>query len=109
MCTLLYMPMMPRHTEWQKEVGERLAATRSALGLSQEALATICGVTRSTVGNYEQGTRLPDVAAMARFSRRYKVPLDWIYLGEPSGLPFELAKKLFSFDSPLTLPPRAAS
>lgn len=41
--------------------GERLKAARKAKGLTQEQLAKIIGVAKSTLTGYEKGNREPDV------------------------------------------------
>ena len=41
-------------------VGERLREERVRLGLSQDALAQLGGITRNTQGSYEKGERNPD-------------------------------------------------
>jgi transcriptional regulator with XRE-family HTH domain len=40
----------------------RLKTLREAIGISQEALAKALGVSRATIGYYENGSRLPDIA-----------------------------------------------
>ncbi len=40
----------------------RLKALREAIGISQEAFAKALGVSRATIGYYENGSRLPDIA-----------------------------------------------
>jgi transcriptional regulator with XRE-family HTH domain len=47
---------------------ERLRSQREALGLSQQALAEICGITARSQRNYESGERLPDAAYLAALS-----------------------------------------
>lgn len=94
---VLYRVRMPnpvRSSHWIREVGRRLAVTREALDLTQQQLAEEIGVSRGALGNWEQGSRLPDPAAMARLVQRYRVSLDWLYLGDPSNLPHHLAAKL---------------
>lgn len=88
------MPSPHRSSDWTFEVGRRLAATRKALELTQEELGDAIGVSRTALGNWETGIRLPDPAAMARLARRFQVPMDWIYLGDPASLPHRLAGTL---------------
>jgi transcriptional regulator with XRE-family HTH domain len=40
----------------------RLKALREAIGISQDAFAKALGVSRATIGYYENGSRLPDIA-----------------------------------------------
>ncbi|MCB2012191.1 MAG: helix-turn-helix transcriptional regulator [Geminicoccaceae bacterium] len=88
------MPLPERSADLVLDVGERLAATRRALELTQEQLAEQVGVSRGALGNWEQGTRLPDPAAMLRLKQRHGVTLDWIYGGDPSGLPQRLTSRI---------------
>lgn len=55
-----------RKLEYRREVGARLKAAREAAGMTQEEAAAKLGkalqkdIPSSRIGNYEQGTRLPD-------------------------------------------------
>lgn len=93
------MPNPSRSAAWTIEVGRRLAATRKALDLTQEQLGDEIGVSRTALGNWETGARLPDPAAMARLTRRFKIPMDWIYLGDPAGLAHRHASVLLGEQS----------
>lgn len=74
--------------------GRRLALARRALGLSQEELAPVMGLSRQGLGNYEQGTRQLDPKMVIRLYARYRITSDYIYRGDLVGLPPELATKL---------------
>ena len=73
--------------------GRRLRATREALGLRQEALASELGIGRTTLANWEGG-KLPDVRAMVRLLAERHIPLEWIYAGLLRGVPHALARAL---------------
>jgi len=45
---------------------------------------------------------MPDPAVMARLRYEYGVSLDWLYAGDPSGLPYHLAQKLLGETSSLS-------
>ncbi len=45
--------------EIKRLIGERIAQARRDLGWSQSELARAVGMAPSTIGNYEQGTRMP--------------------------------------------------
>jgi transcriptional regulator with XRE-family HTH domain len=94
MATVALVPKPHREEPELKEIGRRLAATRLALGYTQDELADEIGVSRSAYGNWEQGSRPPDYAAMRRLKKRFQVPLDWVYDGDPAQLPHHLAKTL---------------
>lgn len=46
-------------------IGERLLEERDRLGLSQPALAEMCGITMRSQRNYEKGERQPDASYLA--------------------------------------------
>lgn len=48
-------------------LGERLRAERERLGLGQQELAEMCGVTMRSQRNYEKGERQPDADYLAAF------------------------------------------
>lgn len=75
-------------------IGDRLAATRKALGLSQEAAADIGGISAKAWSEWERGTRTPAVSSMLRLRARYGISLDWIYAGDPARLPHEIASQV---------------
>jgi transcriptional regulator with XRE-family HTH domain len=77
-----------------EEIGPRLARTREALGIKQDECAAVAGVTVPAWSDWERSRRTPAVASMLKFRARYGVSLDWIYAGDPSRLPFELAEAL---------------
>lgn len=88
------MPPDRDTADQMREIGRRLQATRQALGLKQEDLASSIGVNRTTYTNWETGKRLPDPLAIGRLATRYGTTMDWIYLGDMSGLHHSLAVKI---------------
>jgi len=88
------MPRAPRTQTYKDEVGARLAATRRALELDAKALCEQIVVAQNTYSQWENGKNLPDMTAMKRLAERHGVTLDWIYRGDPRGLPHFLASKL---------------
>lgn len=77
-----------------RQIGSRLKATRSALDLTQEAIALAIGVERSAYKNWELGERFPDPIAMMRLCDRFGVSMDWIYRGKLDGMAHSLAIKI---------------
>ena len=53
--------------------GKRIRALRQAKNLSQQQLADLMFVTRKTVGNWENGNRIPDITMLSRLSRHLGV------------------------------------
>lgn len=56
-----------------------LKKLRTKKGLSQQAVADALGLSRSTLGNYEQGTRTPDLDTMSSFADFYGVTIDYLH------------------------------
>jgi len=53
--------------------GKRIRALRQEKNLSQQQLADLMFVTRKTVGNWENGNRMPDITMLSRLSRHLGV------------------------------------
>lgn len=72
-------------------VGERLRLTRQALGMAQNEFAARAGIAANTYNQFESGRNRPSLDAAMKLVDAYKITLDWIYLGDPSGLRYEMA------------------
>lgn len=57
---------------------ERLKALRTVIHMSQEELARRLGVTRSCIGNYEQGKRSPSVEDLEKIADFFNVDMDYL-------------------------------
>lgn len=76
-------------------IARRLFLTRHALGIEEQgAFALAAGTERSTYNNYEKGKRIPKLDQAIRLCDTYELTLDWIYRGDPSGLPYGLGTKI---------------
>lgn len=69
-------------------LGPRIAALRTASGLSQAGLAKLLLISPSAVGMYEQGRREPSVDTLVQMSRIFGVTTDFLLTGSP-GTPEE--------------------
>jgi transcriptional regulator with XRE-family HTH domain len=76
-------------------IGQRLRATRETLGLSQKEFAKRARIADNTYNQYERGVSQPKIENAHALCDVYGLTLDWIYNGDPSGLPLRLAKQLF--------------
>lgn len=76
------------------QVGARLKAARLALGLSQKDLYEAIGVKAAAWNHWESGKRMPDPMVMAELYRLHGVTMEWIYAGDPKGLPFGVAQTI---------------
>lgn len=81
-----------RNPDNLRAIGARLRAVRLALGLTQKDLYEPLGVKAATWNHWESGKRLPDPLVMAKLKEMHGISMDWIYAGDPSALPFSLAK-----------------
>jgi transcriptional regulator with XRE-family HTH domain len=73
------------------DVGRRLVSARKALGLDQQQFGTRAGLSQPLYNMYENGKRLLTLQAAMKLCDEYHLTLDWLYRGDPSGLPYKLA------------------
>lgn len=59
--------------------GKILKSLREERGMSQQTLAETLKVKRSTIGNYEQGTRSPDMETLEVIADYFNVDMDFLY------------------------------
>jgi transcriptional regulator with XRE-family HTH domain len=71
-------------------VGLRLAMARQSLGLAQNAFCERAGIHPTAYNQYERGKKRPSIEAAIGLCEEYGMTLDWIFLGDPSGLRYEL-------------------
>ena len=67
-------------------IGERLRLTREAMGLSQAKFALRAGVSPIAYDQYERGKMQPAIDQAIKIRDAHGLTLDWIYLGDGSGL-----------------------
>jgi transcriptional regulator with XRE-family HTH domain len=91
-------------------IASRLRRTREALGFKkQKDFAERAGIMPPTYNQWEKAKVYPDLQFAIRLRDEYNISLDWIYLGEPSGLPYHIARLLRIEDehrSTIANPPR---
>ena len=88
-----------RDNEELIQIGARLKAARLALSLSQKDLYEAIGVKAAAWNHWESGKRMPDPMVMAEFYRLHGVTMEWIYAGDPKGLPFGVAQIILKIAS----------
>jgi len=74
-------------------IARRLIRTREALRLTPTEICRRAGLETNAYSNWEGGLR-PGIDGAIALCLAFGLTLDWIYLGDPSGLPYELAVKL---------------
>jgi len=79
-------------------IGSRLRMTREAFGLGQNEFARRAGIATNTYNQYEQGKRLPRYDLANQICDEFRVTLDWIFRGDPSGLPVHIADLIRSVE-----------
>jgi transcriptional regulator with XRE-family HTH domain len=89
--------------DFKADVQHRLLLTRRAVSvreraedprrpdLSQKDFAARAGLTQPHYNQVETGVRLIGVRAAIKLCDAHGLTLDWIYRGDPSGLPVRLA------------------
>lgn len=73
------------------QIGKRLKALRKKNQLTQQAMADVLGITQPQWNQYETGKRQLTIEVAAIIATNHGVTLDWLYLGDPSGLPLRMA------------------
>jgi hypothetical protein len=84
-----------RHMSMASEsIAKRLQMTRDALELIDADICRGIGVKPNRWSQYVTGARRITVEVADLLCDRYSLTLDWIYRGNPAGLPSSLAKRL---------------
>jgi len=71
----------------KETIASNLIRYRKEMRLSQEKLATIVGLTRQSINNYEKAKTLPDSKILSALAKALEVTLDDLLRTEESGLP----------------------
>lgn len=72
----------------------------TVMELNQTGFAALVDVSQPALNNYLKGTRRPDLDVAIRMHSKTGATLDWIYLGDRSGLPARLLEKLPDLSAP---------
>ena len=90
------------------EFCDRLKTVREKKGLTQKDVANLLNVERSTVCNYEKGTRQPNIETLKRMALMFEVTVDYLLGITESGAPkahdplaISFLTKLVTLDYPL--------
>lgn len=77
-----------------RDIGRRIEALMEALRKNPASFSLLTGISANALANYRAGSRRPDWAQAIAIVRSTGVTLDWIYMGNRSGLPAHLLEKL---------------
>lgn len=72
------------------DVGRRLYLARRAVDMHQAEFGDAAGMSQPQYSMVESGRRLLTLTYALQFCARFGLSLDWIYRGDPSGLPVRL-------------------
>ena len=84
---------LAKHLRWAREIVEP----------NQAECARIMEVEQSTWNKWEAGTRVPDAFKMVEFANRFRVTLDYLYLGKLTGVDEDLKDLLIAYHPELVL------
>lgn len=78
----------------KEAVGRRLRLTRDVFGLGQSDFCRRAGIPQNAYSQFETGRRMLTLDGALRLVDAYHLTLDWIYLGDPSGLKLSLGDSI---------------
>lgn len=76
------------------DIAMRLSALIEALGHKQASFASLIGISQPALNNYLKAIRRPEIDVAINIQARTGVTLDWLYLGDRSGLPAKMLEIL---------------
>lgn len=76
-----------------------------ALERNQAAFAALIGISQPALNNYLKAIRRPEIDVAINIASKTGVTLDWLYLGDRSGLP----ARLLAILPDLSQPPKKAA
>lgn len=103
-----HTPIRDDDSDW-RALGERLRESREYLGLSQQEVADLLGLSRPAITHIEAGKRKVSTLELRELARLYRRPFEWL-VGEASERDFaddELTQALFRTSRELSAADRA--
>lgn len=84
---------------YKSECGARLRILREALEYPKaRAFAADTGTDEDNLSNWERGVALVPALYVRRLKGLFRITFDWIYDGDASGMPRDLARKIATTD-----------
>ena len=65
-----------KYIKSKKELGENLKKARIKLGISQDIVAKLTNLSRSSISYYESGVNLPNIFILIKLMRIYKININ---------------------------------
>ena len=59
-------------------IGKGIRHARESIGITQEQMAEVLGVTKETISNYENNRTVPDIITLCKMSYVCELPIDYI-------------------------------
>lgn len=67
---------------YEAMIGKNIKDVRNQRELSQEALATACGFSNTTLSAYENGRKIPNLVTIAKIAKQLNVSIERLYYGD---------------------------
>lgn len=67
---------------YEEHIGENIKSVRLAQGLSQQAVADLCGFSNTILSQYENGKKIPNLVTTAKIAKALNVSIDRLYYGD---------------------------
>lgn len=67
---------------YEAMIGKNIKDVRNQRNLSQEALATSCGFSNTTLSAYENGRKIPNLVTVAKIAKQLNVSIERLYYGD---------------------------
>jgi transcriptional regulator with XRE-family HTH domain len=90
-----------------QDIARRIAALVQALDYNQTGFAQLIGISQPALNNYLKAIRRPDIDVAIAIQIKTGATLDWLYLGDRSGLPGRLLERLPDLDAEPRITSRA--
>ena len=65
-----------KYIKSKKELGENLKKARIKLGISQDIVAKLTNLSRSSISYYESGVNLPNIFILIKLMQIYKITIN---------------------------------
>ncbi|MBQ7706959.1 MAG: helix-turn-helix domain-containing protein [Lachnospiraceae bacterium] len=67
---------------YEEHIGENIKSVRLSQGLSQQAVADLCGFSNTILSQYENGKKTPNLVTTAKIAKALKVSIERLYYGD---------------------------